>query len=270
MTTQDTLASIRALVIDMDGVLWRGDTALPGLHDLFDFLRRRDIPFTLATNNASKTPQQYLQKLARLGVQVRPEEVLTSSLASAAYLRQKLPSGAAVHVLGQDGLRQAVHEAGFQVRDDHEPVAAVVAGIDFELTYEKLKLATRHILAGAHFVGTNPDRTFPLDDGLAPGAGAILAALEAATGVKPTIIGKPGPLMFEQALQRMGVDAAHTAMLGDRLETDILGGHNAGLRTILVLTGVNSKEDLAGAPVPPTWVFSGIDALTAAWARAVG
>jgi 4-nitrophenyl phosphatase len=268
VTTQKLLTSIKALVIDMDGVLWRGDTALPGLQAFFQFVRRHDIPFTLATNNATKTPEQYLDKLAHLGVAVKEEDILTSAVASAAYLHQMLPAGARVHVVGEHGLRQALTNAGFDLGDQGR-VEAVVAGLDTTITYEKLKIATRLIRGGARFVGTNPDRTLPLEDGIAPGAGAILAALEAATEVKPTIIGKPEPTMFKLALKRMGADAAQTAMIGDRLETDIWGGQRAGLATILVLSGVSTRAQTMASSIRPTWIFGGIEELTRVWQEAL-
>lgn len=267
MTDYESLSTVHALVIDMDGVLWRGETPLPGLNAFFDLLQERDIRFILATNNASKTPEQYLGKLKRFGVDIERDKILTSSLVTAAYLQAQLPPGAPVHVLGEEGLRRAVEEAGFALRQDHEgPVEAVVVGIDFSLTYEKLKRATLFIRAGARFIGTNPDRTLPIEGGLAPGTGAILVALETATDVKPTVIGKPGPIMFQHALQQMQANLVHTAMLGDRLETDIAGGHSAGMRTILVLSGASRREDLARARVQPTWIFSHIEELTRKWA----
>jgi 4-nitrophenyl phosphatase len=256
------LSSLKSLVIDMDGVLWRGDTPLPGLNDLFDLLHTRQMPYMLATNNASKTQDQYVQKFAKFGVEISPDRVLTSSLATAEYLKMQFAPGTRIHVLGQDGIRQAVAAAGFELAD--QDVAAVVVGLDFSLTYEKLRTAALRINEGARFIGTNGDVTFPFEGGMAPGNGAILAALSAATGQKPITIGKPEPIVFELALNHLGADPAHTAMLGDRLETDILGASRANLKTILVLTGVSQQEDLAASDLKPDWVFSGIDALVEA------
>lgn len=266
MTNRFNLTQIRALAIDMDGVLWRGNTALPGLTKFFDFLKQRRIPYMLATNNASKTQQEYQHKLAGMGVTIPPEVVLTSSLATAAYLKNELPNGSSVYVVGQSGLIEAMRGAGFTVMpDSSQPVDAVVAGIDFTLTYDKLRHATLLIRRGARFVGSNGDVTFPAEEGDVPGAGAILAALEAASGVKPVVIGKPEPLMFEIAVQKMGSQAAHTAMLGDRLETDIAGGQRAGLKTILVTTGVDTETTIPVKKVYPDAIFSGIDELTDVW-----
>ncbi len=262
------LNDIQALIIDMDGVLWLDATPLPGLAQFFDFLHARGLAYVLATNNASKTPQQYVQKLAKFGVAIQPDRVLTSPLATAYYLKTKFGAGAKVYLVGQEGLHQPMQEAGFTILTDLSQRAdVVVAGVDFTLTYEKLKYATLHIQRGAQFVGTNGDVTFPAAEGPWPGAGAILAAIEAATGVKPVTIGKPERLMFDIAVAKMGSQPAQTAMLGDRLETDILGGQRAGLKTILVTTGIDNEATIAAKHIHPDAIFSGIDELAAAWAK---
>lgn len=265
------LNTIQALVIDMDGVLWRGDTPLPGLLEFFNFLNAHNLPFMLATNNATKTQAQYLQKLARFGVAtVKPENILTSSLATAAYLRQEHGPGSKVYVVGEEGLREAMRSAGFVVLSDaSQPADVVVAGADFTLTYQKLKHAALLIRGGARFVGTNGDLTFPSEEGLVPGAGSILAAIEAATGVKPPTVGKPERLMFDIAVNKMGVAPEHTAMLGDRLETDILGGQRAGLKTILVTTGIDNAETCRQKDIYPDAIFSGIQELVTVWQKLV-
>lgn len=268
MKNEFDLKAIQALVIDMDGVLWRGETPLTGLNELFDFMHDRALPYMLATNNARKTPEQYLERFKGFGVTIRRETVMTSSLATAAYLQNELEAGSPVYVLGESGLKEALREVGFVVLDDlSRPAVAVVAGIDFTLSYDKLKYAVLHIQRGATFVGSNGDRTFPAEEGYYPGAGAILAAIEAATGVTPVTVGKPERLMFDIAVQKLGSDPARTAMLGDRLETDILGGQNAGLKTILVTTGVDNEKTIVEKGIRPDVVFSGIDALTEAWQK---
>ncbi len=250
------LNDLHALVIDMDGVLWRGDTPLPGLSEFFGFLYERELPFMLATNNASKTPEQYLAKFNRFGVTVARERVLTSSLATAAYLQNELEPGTNVYVVGQDGLIEAMRGVGFNVlSDSSQPAGAVVAGIDFTLTYDKLKHAAFLIQRGARFVGSNVDLTFPSENGLSPGAGAILAAIEASTNVKPTLVGKPNRLMFDIAVQKLGSNLQHTAMLGDRLETDVLMGLDAGMAAALTLTGATSEATAAASPIKPTYIL---------------
>jgi 4-nitrophenyl phosphatase len=265
MEKHRSLLDLHFLLIDMDGVLWRGDEPVPGLADFFSFLRERHIRFTLATNNASRTSDHYVQRMAGYGIDVSRDEVITSAQATAAYLAERSEPGTAVYYIGEDGLGQALNKAGFRLVGDDETPKYVVVGWDRNLTYAKLAQATVYIYDGAAFIATNPDKTWPSERGQLPGAGAILAALQAATGVEPTIIGKPSPLMLQIAIRRMGAVAANTAMLGDRLETDILGGQNAGLTTILVLSGVTKPDDLATSPVQPDLVFDDIGALTRAW-----
>ncbi len=266
MQNKLNLNDIQALLIDMDGVLWRGNTPLPGLVNFFDFLRNRSISFMLATNNASQTPAQYVQKLANFGVTIEPRHIMTSSLATAIYLKAEFKDGGTVYPVSQEGLHEAMREAGFTIlHDSSQPADVVVAGIDFNLTYETLKHAVLLIQGGARFIGTNGDVTYPSEEGLAPGAGSILAAIQAATGVSPTIIGKPERHMFDIAVQKLGSEPHHTAMLGDRLETDILGGQRAGLKTIMVTTGVDNEDSIAQKGIQPDAVFSGLEELVRAW-----
>lgn len=252
----------------MDGVLWRGETPMPGLVAFFSSLRRLGITFVLATNNASRTPEQYLAKLAGMGVQAARDEILTSAQAAALYLSRRSKNGARVFAIGEQGVREALLEQGFSLCGLYETEAQfVVVGMDRGLSWDKLASATLNIRAGAAFVGTNPDVTLPTERGLTHGNGAILAALQTATGVAPTIIGKPEPIMYHTALARLGGSPADTAAVGDRLETDILGAKRAGLPSILVLSGVTSREQLDGADVQPDWVFDDIAALTEALVR---
>ena len=257
------LRDVRNLIIDMDGVLYRGDTPLPGLTDFFDFMREKGIRFTLATNNSSRTPAEYVVKLAGMGVTVNQTDVLTSGVATAEYLASIAPPGTRVYVIGAESLAETMRQRGFVVSD--QDAAFVVVGMDTQVTYDKLRRATLLIRAGARFIGTNPDKTFPSEEGIVPGNGAILAAIETATGVAPLTIGKPEPTLFEMALKRMSADPAHTAVIGDRLETDILGGINAGLLTILVLSGVTTREDLAKSDVQPDLVFEDIGQMVGVW-----
>jgi 4-nitrophenyl phosphatase len=251
--------SIRHLIIDMDGVLWRGNTPIPGLIEFFDTLRRQGITFILATNNASLTPEQYMDKLAGMGVAVARGEVLTSAQAAALHLAQQPRSGARAFVIGEDGLRQALAERGFVLTGDYEPGADyVVVGMDRGLTFDKLATATLSIRAGAQFVGTNGDTSFPSERGIIHGNGAILAALAAATGAAPAIIGKPEPIMYQLAMERLGGTAQDTWALGDRLETDILGAVRTGIRSILVLSGVTTAQELAASDVQPDVVLPSI------------
>lgn len=270
------LNHVRALVIDMDGVLWEGRRPMPGLAEFFATLRQRQLRFVLATNNASMTPEQYVAKLAGFDISITRDEVLTSAQAAALHLRQQGGNGARpddsspasatrVFAIGDDGVQQALAEQGFQLVDLYDTSARyVIVGMDRGLSWDKLATATLNIRAGAQFIGTNPDRTLPTERGLTHGNGAILAALEAATGVAPQIIGKPEPIMYQIALQRLGAQAAATIAIGDRIDTDILGAVRAGLQSILVLSGVTSPEEAARSPIKPTWVMQDIQAITRA------
>jgi 4-nitrophenyl phosphatase len=272
MKKQNILSQLEALLIDMDGVLWRGSQPMPQLVDFFTFLHQHEIKYAMLTNNSSKTPQRYQQQLAEFGVEVSAGDIITSARATAQYLAEQNPPGTPVYVIGMDGLQQALLERGFELVDDAaEPgnVEHVVVGWDRDLTFAKLADATLHIRAGASFVGTNPDRNWPGDRGLIPGAGAILAALQAASDVEPTIVGKPYPLMYEIAANNFSSAKNKTAMLGDRLDTDTRGGQDAGLKTVLVLSGVTTQSELADSDVQPDLVFDDISALLQAWQTVV-
>jgi len=264
------LHSITHLIVDMDGVLWRGDEPMPGLQEFFAFLRRRDIGFVLATNNSSKTPEEYVHKLARFGVEVTSDSILTAAQATAAYLSTVAPPGTRVYTIGKAGVRQALEEYRFvltNTEDDTKDEGAeyVVVGWDQDLSWRKLATASLLIHNGAGFIGTNPDTSFPTERGPVPGNGAQLAALQAATGVPPLVIGKPEPGMFEEAMRRMGAQAETTAIVGDRLDTDIAGGIRAGITTILVLSGIATQANLATSPVHPGLVYADITELVQAW-----
>ena len=258
------LASIRNLIIDMDGVLWLGNQPMPGLVEFIDALRRLGIRFVLATNNASKSTEEYVEKLAQFDTRVHPDEILNSPQATAAYLSQHAPS-ARIYVIGEPGLVSELTRKGLAVVSAEHPNGAthVVVGWDRQLTYAKLVEACLLIRAGATFIGTNPDVTYPDARGIIPGNGATLAALRVATDVDPIIIGKPQPEMMLQAMQRMGSTPENTAALGDRIDTDILGGKNAGLTTLLVLSGVTSREDALADPVKPDYIFQDIREIAA-------
>lgn len=262
------LSEIEGVVLDMDGVLWRGNSPLPGLAEFFSFLRHQNILFVLATNNSRRSPREYTGKMESLSVpDVEISQVITSGTATVDYLLARFPLGTRMFVIGGDGLREILVEAGFVLAVTDAEI--VVVGIDFDLSYEKLRLATLFIRSGALFVGTNPDVTFPTPEGLAPGAGSILALLEAATDIKPTVIGKPEGAMFETALHVLKTPPEKTLMIGDRLGTDILGGINAGLKTALVMTGVTTPKLLAESTIQPDIVFDGLDHLLRSWSEIV-
>jgi 4-nitrophenyl phosphatase len=254
----------KALIIDMDGVLWRGRTFLPGVTEFFAYLRKRSIPFVLATNNSTVTPHGVADRLAQIDVEIQPGEVITSSLATAAYLQTRFSEGAKIHAIGETAVRTAISEAGFELSDDSDDVQAVVIGFDREISWEKLTRAALAIQKGALFVGTNPDTSFPIEHGQAPGNGAFVTALQVTTRVDPVIIGKPEPRLFEQAARHLGLATNGILTIGDRLETDILGAQHAGMATVLMLTGVTSPEEARTSQIKPDWILDDLPALTQA------
>ncbi|MEE9413316.1 MAG: HAD-IIA family hydrolase [Methylococcales bacterium] len=269
-----SLTDISAFIIDMDGVLWHGEQAIPGLVEFFQTLKTKQIRFILATNNASSTPQQYVTKLARMGVSsINDSDILTSGIATALYLsEQVVPASTRIYVVGELGAQQPLIDQGFILTEGYEINADsnssmsaahfVVCGKDETLTWDKLAIATLNIRAGAQFIGTNADTTMPTERGFTHGNGAILAALQVATGVTPIIIGKPEPIMYQQALALLNVDPAKTVAIGDRLETDILGAVRTGIRSIMLLSGVSTEADLKDSDYQPTCVMADIRAIT--------
>ena len=257
------LKSIRNLIIDMDGVLYRGETPIPGIVPFFQFLREHGIRFLLATNNSTLTQQEYSEKMARMGVPIPPDAVLTSAIAAADYLAARYPKGTRIHALGETGLKDALVSAGFVLAD--EDVTCVVVGMDRKFNWEKTSRATLLIRAGATFIGTNPDKTLPMPEGEIPGNGSLLALLEAASGVAPIIIGKPEKHLYEIAMRRLNAPLETTAALGDRLETDILGAFRMGLFSIMVLSGVSTREEAAASSYKPNLMFQDVGELAREW-----
>ncbi len=257
------LKHIRNFIVDMDGVLWHGDVPLPGMVEFFAVLRRRGLRFVLATNNAGKTGAEYVAKLARMGVAVTADEIITSPQATAAYLAQHV-ADARIYVVGSPSLTAELRARSLTVVQPNEESTAncvVVGGIVGYLTYQNLAEACLLIRAGAKFFGTNPDLTFPSERGIVPGNGAILEALRVSTGIAPLVIGKPQPEMMVQAMQRMNGNPSDTAVIGDRLDTDILGGRNAGLTSLLVLTGVTTAAQAEIDPIKADYIFESIGAV---------
>ncbi|HBX68431.1 MAG TPA: haloacid dehalogenase [Chloroflexi bacterium] len=256
-----SLANITHLIIDMDGVLYLGDQPMPRLCEFFAFLRTRSIRFTLATNNSTRTPQEYAHKLAGMGVTVSPDEILNSGQAAARFLAREYPLGTRVHVFGMPSLKQAILDEGFILADDD--VQLVVASMDRDVTYEKLKKATLLIRGGARFIATNLDPTNPSVEGLLPGTGSMIAALATASGTKPQAIGKPEPTMYQLAMEQMGATPETTAVIGDRVDTDILGGKRAGITTICVLSGSSDRAEAEA--IETDLIFDDIAHLLETW-----
>ncbi len=247
-------ADLRGLLIDLDGVVYTGSEPIPGAAGLLAEARRRGVKFLLVTNNSTASPELVAERLHGMHIEVTPQEVLTSAQAATAYVSAHAERGARVRIVGEAGLRQAAFEEGLRIVDDGQAtVGWVIAGLDRTFDYEKLTSATRAIMAGARFVATNADALLPIEGGqVIPGAGSIVAAIQTATGVVPIVVGKPEPGLFEHGLKRLGgLRPGQVAMIGDRLDTDVVGGQRAGLRTILVLSGVTSAEEAKSACPPP-------------------
>ncbi|MPZ13323.1 MAG: HAD-IIA family hydrolase [Chloroflexi bacterium] len=226
------LVEIEALLIDLDGVVHRGDAPLPGARDVVPVLTDLGIRFAFVTNNATLSPEEYAAKLASIGIVVDARTIVTSAEATATYLREVAEPDATVYVVGEDGLHTALARAGFRV-NEVDPTY-VVAALDRRLTYLRLATACLAIQRGAQFIATNADHAYPVEEGLWPGAGAIVAAISTATGVAPLVIGKPQPTLLQVALGRLGAKPGRAAIIGDQIATDIRAGRAAGLATILL------------------------------------
>lgn len=239
---------IRALILDMDGVLWKASEPIGDLPTTFARVRELGLRVMLVTNNSTRSPSFYLDKLAGFGVRAEPWQLITSAIATASYLKRKYPQGGRVYIVGEVGLHEALAEQGFVHAE--KDVLAVVAGLDREFTYGKLKTGTILVRNGAALIGTNTDYSLPTPEGQIPGAGSIVGALEIASATKAIVIGKPSPALFNAAMERLGAQPQETLVVGDRLETDIAGGQNAGCKTAIVLSGVATEEQ-ARAWAPP-------------------
>lgn len=259
----------RAWIFDMDGVLYVGTNVLPGTNELLDALTLRERQVMMATNNSMSTPAAYERKLAGMGMHVPAEAVITSALATRDYLLRTLSPDSGIFVIGMPALREQLFDGTpfHPVQFGEEDPAALVVGLDINFTYDKLKQGMQALQNGALFIATNADTTLPTENGLVPGAGSIVAALAAASGRKPIVIGKPETPMLEDAMMRMGVSPSETVMIGDRLDTDILAGYRAGTNTVLVLTGVSTRDDLIMADALPDLIVSDLPSLVAALTR---
>lgn len=266
---------IRNLIIDMDGVLWHGERPMPDVGRCLADLQNLGIKVVLASNNSTKTLAQLQHKLERMHITLPPEQLLTSADATASYLERHYANAKTAYVVGEDGLFEAVARAGFDTitpeavshiaTDSPEDLRTaadfVVGGLTRDLNFELLAMASLLVRAGVPFIATNADASFPSERGQLPGAGAVMALIETASGVAPIVVGKPEPIIFQEALARLGADASNTAMIGDRLETDILGAQRAGLTSILVLSGVSTETDIDTSGIQPDYVLADINAV---------
>jgi HAD superfamily hydrolase (TIGR01457 family) len=237
---------IKALILDMDGVVWRSDTPIGELPSIFARMDARGQKYVFATNNGSRTPEQYSDKFKNFGVDIKSEQIVTSAICVAHMLAQKFAGRGKVFMIGGDGIKVALEQNGFEILpiENAQEAQALVMGIDWEITFQKMVEATLLVRRGVPFYATNPDKTFPTPRGEIPGAGAWTSVVTTATNVDPIYAGKPLPYIMDLALERLGMSKEETLVVGDRLETDIAAGQAVGCPTALVLSGV-SKLDQA-------------------------
>jgi 4-nitrophenyl phosphatase len=239
---QTLTPSIRGLILDMDGVLYQGNEPLGDLPRLFAGIQEKGLRVIMATNNAIRNTDEHLAKMRSFGVELEPWQVINSIQVVVELLKRHFPDGGPIYGVVSPSTMTAIEEAGYY--NDEKAAQAVVVGLDRNLTYEKLEIATLLIRSGILYIGTNPDAAFPTPKGLIPGAGSIVAAVTTASGVQPVFAGKPEPAMFEISMERLGSTPQTTLAIGDRLDTDILGGWRSGCRTGLVMSGVTTPAEL--------------------------
>jgi NagD protein len=249
------MEQIQNYLIDMDGVLISGDTVIPGAIQFVERLNDSQGKYLVLTNNPIYTPKDLAHNLQKMGLEIPPELIFTSAMATSQFLQKQRPNGTA-YVIGESGLTSAMHEAGYIITE-HDP-DYVVLGETNAFSLENLTKAMRLIIDGARFVATNPDPSGPTEMGIVPACGAVAAMIEKATGVEPFFIGKPNPLMVRTALNYLGVHSEETIIVGDRMDTDIIGGVQNGMDSILVLTGVTKPEQIERYSYIPTYVFDSV------------
>jgi len=246
-----------SIISDMDGVIYRGSQLITGANEFVEKMISGGVKFLFLTNNSEQTPRDLKQKLEQLGIKGLSEEnFITSAMATAMFLKQQKTSATA-YVIGGGGLINELYNVGFTISQSN-PDYVVVGKTTTSFNFETLKTAVHLIKNGAKFIGTNPDMVDPTENGDEPACGTILAAIEAASGKKPYIIGKPNSLMMMMAARMLGVHPEESVMVGDRMDTDILGGMEAGMKTCLVLSGVSKKEDIDDFPYKPDYVFESV------------
>lgn len=242
-------------LIDMDGVVYRGDELIPGARGFIERLLELELPFLFLTNNSQRTSRDVVARVNRMGIDIGERHVFTCAMATAHFLAMQKPNGTAF-VIGEGGLLQALHSNGYTIVDRDPDF--VVVGEGRTLSFEMLERATSMVVGGAKLVATNPDCNCPTPCGLRPGCGAVVAMIESASGSRAFSVGKPCPIMMRAAQELLHLDPAHTIMIGDTMETDILGGVQMGYSTVLVLSGGTKQSDLARYAYRPTIVVESL------------
>ncbi|HLV99212.1 MAG TPA: HAD-IIA family hydrolase [Ktedonobacterales bacterium] len=249
----------KTYLMDMDGVLVRGPNLIPGADEFVARLREAGKPFLILTNNSLYTQRDLQVRLASVGLHVAPEELFTSALATAQFLNTQHPGGSAF-VLGEAGLTTALHDIGYILTDVQPDY--VVLGETFSYSFQRLTQAIRLVMQGARFIATNPDPIGPGEGGMVPATGSVAALIAEATGIKPYFVGKPNPLMMRAALRQLSGHSESSVMIGDRMDTDIVAGTEAGMQTFLVLTGVTRREQVERFPYRPSRVLESVAEIT--------
>ena len=244
-----------AFICDMDGVIYHGNRLLPGVNEFVNWLNENKKDFLFLTNSSERAPRELAQKLGRMGLDISEDHFYTSALATASFLASQCPGGS-VYVIGEPGLVNALYDVGFSMNDFNPDY--VVFGETRSLSYEKIERAVDLVLKGAKLIGTNPDVTAPGERGIVPACSALISPIELATGRKAYYIGKPNPLMMRHALKKLGADRADAAIIGDRMDTDIIAGIESELDTVLVLSGVTSLETMQNFPYRPRYILNGV------------
>jgi NagD protein len=247
--------SCKNYLIDMDGVLVRGNTLIPGANQFIERLKACGCKFLILTNNPLLTPADLAFRLRATGLEVTENNIFTSALATAQFLKRQKPNGKAF-VIGESGLTSPIHNIGYIITDLDPDY--VVLGETNAYNFEMITKAIRLIVRGARFIATNPDVSGPTEAGMVPACGAMAALIEKASGVSPFFVGKPNPLMMRMALNSLDVHSEETIMVGDRMDTDVIAGVTSGMETILVLSGVTRKEDVTRFPYQPTHVLDSV------------
>ena len=249
----------KAYFIDLDGTIYQGKTKYPSGKRFVERLQSAKIPYLFVTNNSTKSPADVAQNLTiNHNIPTTVDQVYTSAMATADYLTSYLPLNAKIYVIGETGLIESLKKAGFLIVDDAS-ANTVVVGLDREITYQKLAIATTAIQSGAQFIATNNDTNLPTENGMMPGAGSIIAAIQAATQMQPTIIAKPESPIMSGALQRLSVEKKDVLMVGDNYHTDILAGLNNNIDTLLVYSGVSTPDQIKNLPKKPTHEVNSLD-----------
>ena len=245
-------------ICDMDGVIYHGNKILPGVHEFISWLLENDKKFIFLTNSPEKTPQELSMKLERMGLQVTADHFYTSAMATAAFLSSQKP-GCTAYVIGEAALTKALYDEDINMNDVNPDY--VVVGETRSYNFEKIEKAIELVNKGAKLIGANPDITGPTERGVMPATGSLIAPIEIATGKKAYFVGKPNPLMLRHGLRRLKCHSADIVFIGDRMDTDIIAGIESNVDTVLVLSGVTSREDIDKFPYRPKYILDGVGAL---------